>query len=575
MHPQVEILKAEILASLDVFPMTQATRRAFWEWYPRAVSKKQCPPLPDPPQSGDHVLDKLQVLELADSEESVYLSERKRSLQISVKGCEKLAKGLLACKVLLVQEYVTCPSMERPDAVVRALAHAQKSRSHLKLIEEEIEPVRSVLEKLTQTELPEATEVASKLPVFRSWGGGVGFPDKSLMPPLTSALRIALQEVKLDALDEEDHASITSLLHRMNTPQLNPVEVAKQALQQSKKPVLLAELLRANLSEAFHDVEIFLSASGKLLKPTSCLLWDAEQDFPLIPQRLDAEVFQTHFEGLKQQLKMLGCRTELDQRDVLDLAEQIQTSKDLVLAKKLLKRLESHPHMNEICSSPDLRCIQWLPASTKNKQEELLAPTQVWQPRARALVDLVKPLVTADASGRLLDALGVQGECHVTDAILHQQLAAMVEAKAEAEMVSPIYKRLQTIPPLEKWVWTKSGFQPLDRISTDVEVEHLSPCLHRLREEWHALPVFERANQKLTPELVFKCLDMTLDTSLNVAAHAVHQVRVSAVNLLTKHRAFDGSEPDLADLASKCGSNLRMITRSGNLLPVENTFSMT
>ena len=579
-HPQVRPVNLESVSKLGKHASSEEFIRSFWQWFGIFAAREATAKLPDPP-GPDHVLNHLRVLIATEKGErrTFQLFERCRALSRSNLPSE-LAQGLAACGVLLVSEDAglggsACPATS-PDAIARAvLAAIRMQEQGLKKAFDpsaaKPEAWRSVASQLATSQLPEALDAARSLPAFRIWGrSDPSLPCQKKMFPCgaSKALRDVLREVRLDILDEED-MMLVELLHRMGVKDMPVQNLAEEALRQSSDVKLIAQLVKEDLGQALEGKGVLPSTSGKLA-PKECLLWDKELEFD-VPRRMSKEA-GAFFEGLEGKLIQLGCRTELDQRDVLDLAEQIQTSKDLVLAKKLLKRLESHPRMNEICSSPDLRCIQWLPASTKNKQEELLAPTQVWQPGARALVGLVKPLVTADASGRLLDALGVQGECHVTDAILHQQLAAMVEAKAEADMVSPIYKRLQTIPPLEKWVWTKSGFQPLDRISKDVAVENLSPCLHRLREEWHALPVFERANQKLTPELVFKCLDVTLDTSLGVAAHAVHQVRVSAVNLLTKHRAFDGSEPDLADLASKCGSNLRMITRSGNLLPVENTF---
>ena len=418
------------------------------------------------------------------------------------------------------------------------------------------------------------SQVVSELPIFRTWAGGFELPaSKKLMPELPPSLREALTgRLQLDALDE-NRPSLVALLERMGLERLSISEVARETLQQSKAPEVMAELLRANLFEAFRDVELFVTQGGQLLKSKSCLLWDCESEFDFIPRRMDQKL-ATNFQDVKAQLKTLEFRTELDLQDVLDLAKQAQDTGDVALSQKLIQRLDHHRHMENMCASEELRSLKWLPASHPNSTNlELMASNEgVWQHKAKPWVGLVKPLVDAHASERVLNALTVPGEKCVDDAVLYEQLAACIKSEGDQEskvqMITPIYQRLKSTPAIEKWVWTACGFQSLVHISKDPDVEGLTPCLHRLRDDWHFLPVFESANKKLTPEMLLNCLDM----SVEIPSEIRHKVQLTAINLLT-HRASEGSEPPkLSDLALALGSTLRIITREGNLLPVTSVF---
>ena len=418
------------------------------------------------------------------------------------------------------------------------------------------------------------SQVASELPIFRTWAGGFELPtSKKLMPELPASLREALTgRLQLDALDES-RPSLVALLERMGLERLSISEVARETLQQSKAPEVMAALLRANLFEAFRDVELFVTQGGQLLKSKSCLLWDCESEFDFIPRRMDQKL-ATNFQDVKAQLKTLEFRTELDLQDVLDLAKQAQDTGDVALSQKLIQRLDHHRHMENICASEELRSLKWLPASRPNSTNlELMASNEgVWQHKAKPWVGLVKPLVDAHASERVLNALTVPGEKCVDDAVLYEQLAACIKSEGDQEskvqMITPIYQRLKSTPAIDKWVWTARGFQSLVHISKDPDVEGLTPCLHRLRDDWHFLPVFESANKKLTPEMLLNCLDM----SVEIPSEIRHKVQLTAINLLT-HRASEGSEPPkLSDLALARGSTLRIITREGNLLPVTSVF---
>ena len=75
---------------------------------------------------------------------------------------QKLEQGLIACGALLVSDMFSCPSCELPDAVARALAYALEGKTcQVTEGDDLIQMVRSeVLEKLSQSHLPEAVQVA-------------------------------------------------------------------------------------------------------------------------------------------------------------------------------------------------------------------------------------------------------------------------------------------------------------------------------------------------------------------------------------------------------------------------------
>ena len=253
-----------------------------------------------------------------------------------------------------------------------------------------------------------------------------------------------------------------------------------------------------------------------------------------------------------------------DLTDALDVARQVQDEGDVALALKLLQRLERHQKLSEICESADLRAIKWLPTS-----QGLMAPKgSAWQWTAKAYVGLVKPMALDEVPAKVLDALGVPGEADVDDAILHAQLAALIQTEMEAGVsvasLTPIYKKLKSPPALEEWVWTEFGFQPPQRMCKAAAVANLSPCLHRLRDDWQDLPVFRGVTEELTPQLLF----MSLTASEKLEGER-HRVQVEAVRLLTQQVE---TPEQLADVASQCGAELRMVSKSGRLLPVDQIF---
>ena len=390
----------------------------------------------------------------------------------------------------------------------------------------------------------------------------------SLCPSLHEVLKAS---VKFDALDEHS-SSVLALLEKMGLHVLSHLEVAKESLKQTQRPEVLAELLWCHLLDAFDDVEAFATQGGQLMTAKNSLLWDCEDDIDFISRRMEPELSK-HFGDVRAQLKILGCRSELDLLDVLDLAKQAQDRQDISLAQKLIKRLERHPEMNDICACDKLRSLKWLPSSQPSGKQELMAPDQdVWQYTTKPWVGLVRPLVDVQVSENLLTALKVPGKDSVNDGVLHEQLAACMKIDINAinaEIITPIYDRLGSVPPLDNWVWTKFGFQPIANVSKHVEVEGLTPCLHRLRDDWHGLKVFETCNKKLRPELLFKCLDMTESMT---DASTRHKVQVHAISLLTQYKTSEGSEPNLADVAQRIGSQLRIVTVNGNLLPVQHVF---
>lgn len=277
-HPQVVPLTAKVLADFS-FRLSKESVGTFWEWFHYAVRKKQCPALPDPQQAGEHILDKLQVLLTLQLDEPMPLVERKRTLQVADKSCleSDLAKGLLACGVLLALPDIPCPRMDQPDAMVRAIAYAQGPGADAC----GGAPLRAVLEKVAQCQLAEAAEVAKRFPAFRCWQGAWRRPGR-LMAELPKDLRQVLEGLSFEALDES--GAVLSLLQRMGMERMSLLEVARTAIQQSQQPELLAELLRANLGDALRDAKVFPSEGGQLLPPRSCSLAAVLRGFLLNPE---------------------------------------------------------------------------------------------------------------------------------------------------------------------------------------------------------------------------------------------------------------------------------------------------
>ena len=114
-------------------------------------------------------MDHLQVLRGLDSDDLRPLRERKRALKTSKCASQALVEALVTCGALLVSEDVPCcPSCELPDALARALAYALQDASRTSQVvtavaarDHLIQVLRmEILEKLSQSNLPDALEVA-------------------------------------------------------------------------------------------------------------------------------------------------------------------------------------------------------------------------------------------------------------------------------------------------------------------------------------------------------------------------------------------------------------------------------
>ena len=568
LHPQIVRLTSEELARLGC-AKTPGAIQAFWHWYRYACENGFCDPFPELPMSSDHALDALELLPLLGSVRCTSLGDRKRAL-CSREG-DELNEGLVACQVVLVPDWLPCPSVSCPNSVARAVAWALNMR------EPELQDAtgaRPVLEKLAHASVREACEAAKKLPLFRYWNGTLGYPLKPLSPPLPEGIRRELEGIKLDILDERC-AVITDLLVRMKVRTASMLDIAEEAVLQRQHPSFIAQLLRENLGSVLKGKPVLpvqgsMSSDGVCLKaPEECLLWDCELGFSHIPRRISASEGEV-FSDLQGRLVELGCRTELTEADVLDVASQVEKEQDEGLALKLLSRLEKHPHMTQICKGTSLRRIAWLPCSVQ-AERVLMAPEKCpWQRGALQLVGKVRPIVSVQANPDLLAALGVLGPDAVEDGVLHEQLAALIQDDSAADDVTPVYRKLKSVPSLEKWVWTRHGFQALGRVSKDPDVQALAPVLQVLRDEWHDLPAFRAVNSKLTPQELFLAMDLAAPMH-NITAEDAHQVHMAAIRLLTKYRDADGSYPNLAELARAAGSELR-VPGKHSMVPVAKTF---
>ena len=583
-HPQVMKVDMVSVSNLGrVVPPTEQFIQDFWSWYNLFAAKDPAAKLPEHP-SVKHPLDCLQVLvAMEQGQRKIFqLSERRRALTCSDIPSE-LSTALQVCNILLVSprnhaDASVCPPVN-PDSIARALVFLISNvKTTLSPLSASPVASRALVMQLALSELPESIEAARHLPSFHVWGSQeVVLPNFKEMFPrgASKALRDALDGVQLKILDENE-PRLVELLQKMGVREMSLQAIAEEALRQSKSLPdslpLIAQLLKEGLGETIRGRQVFPCLSKNLLASHECLLWDKEVEFEVIPRRM-CSTAGAQLQGLQGKLLEIGCRSEMDLLDILDLAQRVQDRQDISLAQKLIKRLERHPQMNDICASTELRSLKWLPSSLPSGNQELMAPDQdVWQYTTKPLVGLVRPLVDMQVSENLLTALKVPGKDSVNDGVLHEQLAACMKIDINdinAEILTPIYALLQSVPPLDNWVWTKCGFQPMAHVSQDVEVEGLAPCLHRLRDDWHGLKVFETCNRKLTPELLFKCLDMTESMT---DASTRHKVRVHAINLLTQYKTSEGSEPNLADVAQRIGSELRIVTVNGNLLPVQSVF---
>ena len=560
-HPQVRRVDVTSVAELGLQASGGSFVKSFWRWFKLFVARTPAAKLSARP----HPLDELTVLEACEHGKFAFfpLSERRRALR-----CPnvELAKGLSACHVLLSK--VSAVPEATPDAVARALSVAMQMPTAIDPMKVPLSSWRLVAMQLAKSELAEAVQVAHGLPAFHLWCSTEPCLPSEVRQMFPSAVSKELRKllrvrgVRLNVLEEEDEG-LRELLSKMNIKQIPLEALAKEALAQTQDLALIAQLVRGGVRKALVGKKL-LPAEGNLgnLAPHELLLWDKETDFD-VPRRISRVAART-LEGLQGKLLHLGCRTELDLTDVLDVARQVQDKGDVALALKLLQRLGRHQKLSDICQSAELRAIKWLPTL-----QGLMAPEgSAWQWTAKAYVGLVKPIALEKVPAKVLDALGVPGEADVDDTILHAQLAALIQTNMEADVVvaslTLIYKRLKTPPALEEWVWTKFGFQSPQRMCKAAAVVNLSPCLHRLRDDWQDLPVFRGVTEDLTPQLLFMSL-----TASEKLEDEKHRVQVEAVRLLTQQVE---TPEQLADLASQCGAELRMVSKSGRLLPVDEIF---
>ena len=561
-HPQICKLTVESVAALGQEACGQEFAAAFWRWFDPLSAQQPEVRLPDPPGK-QHPLDHLRVLPVLMQAgcELFPLVERKRGLWRSADP--ELSRGLEACGVLLVSQESSCPRIV-PDSVARAVHHATSATTEpLEPSRASAQAWRAVLQQLARSDLSEAARAARRLPAFRSWDGQASYPDKRLFPAHASRmLHEALQHIKLDVLKEED-MNILALLRKMKVPEVPLEQVARDALCQTQDIKLVALLIREGLGNVLRGEPVLPVQGGSCLPPESCLLWDGEGEFEVVPRRISSSASE-QLRGLQGKLAELGCRRELDEVDVLDIARQVEQRSDADLAERLLERLDNHPDWQKICQSPDLQPVRWLSVRHPGAERSVMAPaSRPWQQSAEQLVGRVRPLVAAKATAaRLLGALGVPGPEDVDDAVLSEQLQALA-SKARAEDVTPIYQKLRRPPTLEKWVWTKSGFQPLEQVSKDGRVLGLCPAFHFLQEQWHDLPVFQGVNLRLTPKEIFHAM---------ASEPPVHEVHMTAIKLLTDLASDCGDNTLLAKLAQECGCEVRVPTKACKLVPVQQAF---
>ena len=381
-HPQ--ILKMDLLSVATlVRACGENFVQSFWPWFNLFTARDPSTKFADPPVP-EHPLDCLHVLEATEhGQRKIFkLLERKRALSSLSDVVQELGKGLEACNVLLVSSTAhagahVCPGVN-PDSVARAVHSAIRMQNLQNPFHAGNTPLgswRAVAGQLALSELPEAVEAAGFLPAFRLWGRSQAVhPQVKEMFPCSAskALRDALRAVQLDVLDEEE-PRLVELLQRMGVKDMPLKTIADTALRQTKDLTLIVQLVKEGLGDILKGHQVFPAHSQILLTPENCLLWDKELDFEVIPRRM-CKTAGERFQGLEGKLLEIGCRWELDLRDVLDLARQAQDTQDLAVSEKLIQRLKRHAHMVEICASTELRSLKWLPVSRpRSSMKELMA----------------------------------------------------------------------------------------------------------------------------------------------------------------------------------------------------------
>lgn len=494
-HPQVREVDFEAVAELGVHASGEAWAGAFWRWYRRRCLHRPEMKLDPAP----HLLDQLQVLWHQEADGSIRLHplhQRHRAL-----SCRDLrapiVKCLRACHVLIVLD-CDCPPVHDPNALAHALCWARKHHGPADFrMSCEDQGWRDLLEALIRSQVPEASEIAKALPLFRNWQKQLVTPSLQLFPlSVSDRFRKAVSTLSFDLLSEND-GHIVQFLRKLEVVEMEPEEVARQALAQNKRVEFIAEVLCANLESVLANMPIFPVAQHEELLPIDqCLLWDAEKDFKCLTRRLreDARVFEQH----SHKLLALGCRQQLDLMDAIEIAKSAAHSKDSSLSQNLLQRLTQ---LEYLCTEPsELQEIPWLLSSTsKEGREVLLPPKDVFHVSAKALVGLVRPIACGPAE--TLKLLGVKMEHDVDDPILLEQLKALTlvakHRRVQALECQAVYFRLHQAPDFESWIWTEHGFAPLDDVSKDPQATSLSPYMHTLMHDWLEYPIFYEMRERL------------------------------------------------------------------------------
>ena len=117
------------------------------------------------------------------------------------------------------------PPVDNPDALARALSSAWKNHGECINTETRFldEGWRDLLEILIKSRLPEASEMASVLPLFRNWQQILVTPDLQLFPVrVSSAFRTAVMPLSLDLLSEMD-GGIVQFLFRLGVTEASAV----------------------------------------------------------------------------------------------------------------------------------------------------------------------------------------------------------------------------------------------------------------------------------------------------------------------------------------------------------------
>eukprot|EP00913_Durusdinium_trenchii_P032687 g30596.t1 len=264
---------------------------------------------------------------------------------------------------------------------------------------------RDLLEALIRSQVPEASEIAKALPLFRNWQKQLVTPSLQLFPlSVSDRFRKAVSTLSFDLLSEND-GHIVQFLRKLEVVEMEPEEVARQALAQNKRVEFIAEVLCANLESVLANMPIFPVAQHEELLPIDqCLLWDAEKDFKCLTRRLreDARVFEQH----SHKLLALGCRQQLDLMDAIEIAKSAAHSKDSSLSQNLLQRLTQ---LEYLCTEPsELQEIPWLLSSTSKEGREEHCALKDNVPSAEALVAIgcyiaVDPVPAPFAGNKPLD----------------------------------------------------------------------------------------------------------------------------------------------------------------------------